>query len=197
MAGNLTLKKAFGSRVIGPDDPRIPGLDQPVEEGAQVELGSAALEVLETPGHGSSDISFYLKSVSEEHPGAVWTGDALFVGGCGRLFECNPQTMWATLRKLRDLPDTTHLYCGHEFTEENYRFAISIEPGNLVVRERLEEVRKLLRMGEYTVPSTVALEKATNVFFRSDTQAVQDALGLSDASPVKVFAELRRKKDFF
>jgi hydroxyacylglutathione hydrolase len=129
--------------------------------------------------------------------GILWTGDTLFVGGCGRLLECNAQTMWNSLQRLASLPDDTLVYCGHDYTLENYEFASGIEPGNRIVKERLEEVRNLRRQGEPTIPSSILLERTTNCFLRAGAPEMKAALGMQGAEAVEVFAELRRRKDIF
>jgi hydroxyacylglutathione hydrolase len=197
VSGNQALKRIFPCEVIGPDDPRIPGLDRPVGEGDRIGVGPARLEVLETPGHGKSDLSFFLAAAPGEDHGAVWTGDTMFVGGCGRLFECGPSTMWTSLQKLSALPGNTHVYCGHEYTKENYEFAVTVVPDDGEVRNRLREVEGQLQKGEFTVPSTMAKEVKTNLFLRAGEPAVQRALGVPGGSTVEAFAELRRRKDVF
>jgi hydroxyacylglutathione hydrolase len=129
--------------------------------------------------------------------GILWTGDTLFVGGCGRLLECNAQSMWDSLQRLASLPDDTLVYCGHDYTLENYEFASGIEPGNPVVKERLEQIRQMLKRSELTVPSTMLQERTTNCFLRAGTPELKAALGMPQAQTVDVFAELRRRKDVF
>jgi hydroxyacylglutathione hydrolase len=129
--------------------------------------------------------------------GILWTGDTLFVGGCGRLLECNAQSMWDSLHKLASLPDDTLVYCGHDYTLENYEFASGIEPANRIVKERLDQVRQLQTQGKLTVPSSISQEKTTNCFLRAGTPELKAAIGMLDASAVDVFAELRRRKDVF
>jgi hydroxyacylglutathione hydrolase len=129
--------------------------------------------------------------------GIVWTGDTMFIGGCGRLLECNAQSMWDSLQKLASLPDDTLVYCGHDYTLENYEFASGIEPGNQVVKEHLDQVRQLQTRGKLTVPSSILQEKSKNCFLRAGTPEMKTALGMPNAQAVEVFAELRRRKDVF
>jgi hydroxyacylglutathione hydrolase len=129
--------------------------------------------------------------------GIVWTGDTLFVGGCGRLLECDAQPMWESLLRLASLPDDTPVCCGHDYTLENYEFALSIEPDNRAVEQRLQEVKHAQRQGRPTVPSTILQEKTTNPFLRADAPELRAALAMREARTVEVFAELRRRKDAF
>ncbi|NKB24343.1 MAG: hydroxyacylglutathione hydrolase [Kiritimatiellae bacterium] len=194
--GNIELKKETGCQIVGPKDERIPGLDHGVGEGDALDM-DGSLRVIETPGHGSTDLSFY-RSPSENDQGCVWTGDSLFVGGCGRLFEGSPEMMWNSLSKLVKLPDETRVYCGHEYTQQNYEFAVEIEPKNVLVEDRLQEVKAMRSEGHSTVPSTIGQEKLTNPFLRAGSSEMKKALSLSeDTSPVEVFAALRHRKDSF
>ncbi|MEM7392301.1 MAG: hydroxyacylglutathione hydrolase [Verrucomicrobiota bacterium] len=194
VSGNLDLKNRFGCEVVGPDDGRIPGLDRPVKEGDVVDFAQG-LQVLETPGHGRSDLSFYLPP--GESKGAVFTGDTLFVGGCGRLFECGPDVMWASLSRLAELPDETEVYCGHEYTLSNYRFARSLDPGHELFKTRFDEVKALRDRNQPTIPSTIGQEKASNPFLQADKAGMKQALNMDGADPADVFGELRHRKDIF
>ena len=196
VAGNLELKSTCGSEVVGPDDSRIPGLDRTVADGDTVNIGPLRLTVIATPGHGRNDVSYYLAADGGSGP-VVWTGDTLFVGGCGRLFEGDPAEMWQSLSRLATLPDETLVYCGHEYTVANYNFAASLEPGNAAVQERRAEVKRIIADGGHTVPSTIAREKATNPFLRATTNEMRQQLGIPDASDVDTFAEIRGRKDRF
>ncbi len=197
VAGNPELKKATGCTVIGPKDARIPELDTAVREGDTVSIGGFELKVMETPGHGRHDISFFLDASSKNPNPRLWCGDTLFVGGCGRLLEADARTMWKSLCRIADLPDETAIYCGHEYTDENLRFALSIEPKQSTVKTRLKDVRATLAKGGYTVPTTLQREKETNIFLRARDPSVHRALGMASASDADVFAELRRRKDQF
>ena len=115
--------------------------------------------------------------------GILFTGDTLFIGGCGRLLECDAKTMWNSLQKLAALPENTNVYCGHDYTLENYEFALETEPNDLLIQQRLNEIRQIVQQGKFTVPSTIAQEKATNLFMRAKTP--------------EIFAELRHRKDMF
>ena len=197
VAGTGELKQKTGCKVIGADKRRIPGIDSVVADGKILEVGDRRVRVIATPGHTSTSVCYYMEPPAGNENGILWTGDTLFVGGCGRLLESNAQTMWDSLQKLASLPEGTLVYCGHDYTLENYEFASGIEPGNQIVKERLEQVRQLQTRGKLTVPSSILLERNTNCFLRADTSDMKAALDMQDAQAVEVFAELRRRKDFF
>ncbi len=197
VAGTDELKQKTGCKVIGADKRRIPGIDLVVTDGQVLPVGNGKVRVIATPGHTSSSVCYYMEPSAGNENGILWTGDTLFVGGCGRLLECDAQSMADSLQRLASLPDDTLVYCGHDYTLENYEFATGIEPGNQVVKERLEKVRHKQTQGEPTVPSSILLERSTNCFLRAGTPELKEALGMQDASEVEVLAELRRRKDVF
>jgi hydroxyacylglutathione hydrolase len=192
--GNLKLKGATGCRIAGPkkDAARIPGIDVGLAEGDRFELGRLQAEVLETPGHTSGHISYWLPEA-----GTLFCADTLFSLGCGRLFEGTPAQMWASLSKLARLPDDARVCCGHEYTQSNARFALSIDPDNKALRKRAEEVDRQRAAGQPTVPTTLGEERAANPFLRPGDPAIRRRLGMESASDVEVFAEIRRRKDSF
>lgn len=194
VGGNLALKAEFKAVIVGPgkDAARIPGIDVGVVEGETFRMGSHAARVLEIPAHTRGHIAFWF-----ETDGCVFTGDTMFAMGCGRLFEGDPPTMWRSLSKLMGLPDGTHLYCGHEYTEANGRFALTVEPGNPDLKARMAEVKAMRVAGLPTLPSTIGLEKKTNPFLRPYSPEIRRTLGLEAAGDVEVFAETRRRKDVF
>jgi len=194
VGGNLALKEATGCVIVGPaaEAARIPGIGRRVGEGDRVAVGAAEFEVIETPGHTAGHISYW--SAGEE---IVFAGDTLFSLGCGRMFEGTPEVMWHSLQKLARLPRGTRLYCGHEYTETNGRFAITVEPNNLDLQARVAEVAELRAAGKMTLPTTIGQELATNPFLRSDRPRLQVAIGMKNAAPADVFGELRRRKDAF
>lgn len=194
IGGIEELKAATGCRVVGAraDAHRIPGLDVLVGDGDRVRVGRAEAVVMEVPGHTSGHIAYWF---ADER--VLLCGDTLFGLGCGRLFEGSPADMWTSLLDLRALPDTAQVYCAHEYTEANARFALTIEPDNAALRARADEVRRLRAEGKPTVPSSMGLEKTTNPFLRGDVPALQAALGLGGRPAVEVFAEVRRRKDVF
>ncbi len=178
--GNAAIKQATGARVTGPaaEANRIPTLDRGVGEGDRVAIGASKAHILAVPAHTAGHIVFHLP---DEH--LVFVGDTLFAMGCGRLFEGDAAQMHANLQRLAALPEDTLVYCGHEYTLANGRFALFAEPDNEAVASRMVEVEAARAAGEATVPTTIALERATNPFMR--------------APNVEVFAERRRAKDNF
>ncbi len=196
-AGTTELKQKTGCKVIGADKRRIPGIDSVVADGQILSVGERKVRIIATPGHTSTSVCYFMEPSTGNKNGILWTGDTLFVGGCGRLTECNAKSMWDSLQRLASLPDDTLVYCGHDYTLENYEFASGIEPGNQVVKERLDQVMHLQTQGKLTVPSSILLERTTNCFLRAGTPELKAALGMQQAQAVEVFAELRRRKDVF
>ena len=192
--GNVELKKETGAKITGPkhDADRIPGIDIGVAEGDTVELGRARAQILDIPAHTKHHIAFWFGTDN-----AVFTGDTMFAMGCGRLFEGTPARMWTSLNKLAALPGETRVYCGHEYTLSNGKFALTVEPNNAVLRKRLAEVERLRADNKPTIPSTIAQERETNPFLRAASRDLRAALGMPDASDVDVFAETRKRKDLF
>lgn len=158
--GNLQVKQT-GARVSGPaaESDRIPGLDTPLREGATVRIGTHEAEVWEVPGHTLGHIAYVFRGA-----GLAFVGDTMFAMGCGRLFEGTPAQMYESLRRIAGLPGDTKLYCAHEYTLANARFAAHVEPHNAAVARRLADVEQARQRGESTVPTTVAAERATNPF---------------------------------
>ena len=193
--GIPALKQEFGVTVTGPraEAASIPGLDRGVAAGEIIALGATALSVLAAPGHTLGHIVFH-----DSAGGHLFSGDALFSLGCGRMFEGTPGPMWAGLKRLRDLPDETLVYCGHEYTAANARFARSIDPGNPELKLRAEEVQRLRDAGRFTVPAVLGREKAANPFLRADAPELAAAMGISPgADAADVFAAIRKAKDDF
>ena len=192
--GNIDLKRATGCKVVGArtDAGRIPGIDVSVGEGEVVMIGKHMGRVIEVAGHTRGHIAFWF-----EESDALFSGDTLFSLGCGRLFEGTPADMWKSLQKIRNLPDETQVYCAHEYTNSNADFALSIDSENGVLQSRADEILKLREAGKPTVPSLLGAEKKANPFLRVDDPAFQAAVGMADANPVDVFAEVRHRKDVF
>lgn len=193
-AGIEAVKSKTGCTVIGPADEAgsIPGLDIEVKEGDKVEVGTPKARVIDTPGHTRGHVSYYFPD-----DGMVFVGDTLFSVGCGRLFEGDAHTMWSSLQKLAKLPPETKVYCGHEYTQANCRFALTVEPDNEALKERAAEVEKLAARHEPALPTTIGQELATNPFLRPASPAIQKRLGMEGGAPAEVFAEIRRRKDTF
>jgi hydroxyacylglutathione hydrolase len=192
--GNLGLKQATGAVVVGPapDRARIPGIDIALDEGERFRLGDAEAEILFIPGHTKGHIAFHFRGER-----ALFCGDTLFSLGCGRMFEGTAPMMWASLDKLRRLPPETRVFCGHEYTAANARFAVSIDPENQALRRREHEIAQLRAQDKPTIPSTMGEECAANPFLRADDPALAAAVGLPHAPPAEVFGEIRRRKDNF
>lgn len=192
--GNLALKRATGCKIAGAraDAERLPGLDVPLHDGDLFHLGGHAARVMATPGHTRGHLSYWF-----EQDQALFCGDTLFLMGCGRLFEGTPEQMWASLSALRALPDETRVFCAHEYTQSNARFARTVERGNPDLLARIAEVDAARARHLPTVPALLGREKATNPFLRADIAAVQQGVGMAGADPAKVFGEIRRRKDAF
>jgi hydroxyacylglutathione hydrolase len=190
--GNLELKQETGAVVVGPgkDAARIPGLDVGVDEASGWAFDGREVKVLEVPAHTRGAITFVID-------GNAFTGDTLFLMGCGRLFEGDPGMMWTSLSKLMTLPDDTKIFCGHEYTESNGRFALTLEPGNQALQARMAEVKATRAKGRPTVPATLGLEKQTNPFLRPDNAEIRRHLGMEKADTVTAFGEIRARKDRF
>jgi len=197
VGGVADLQARTGCEVIGVDRTLIPVPDRIAADGDVLAIGDVTIQVLATPGHTRNSVCYYIPA-THDAPGVVYTGDTLFVGGCGRLLECDASTMWQSLQRLAALPDGTLVYCGHDYTLENYEFAVSIDPSNRRLCERLAQVQKAVEYDQPTVPSTMAQEKATNIFLQAGDPQLKAALGMMPAAPPEqVFAELRRRKDLF
>jgi hydroxyacylglutathione hydrolase len=194
VAANLALKERFGLRIVGPkaEAASIPGIDETVEEGAALRFGGEPVHVIATPGHTAGHVSYHFPQ-----SGVVFTGDTLFALGCGRLFECPPPVMFSSLKKLATLPLTTRVYCGHEYTQSNARFALTVDPTNAALKERAAEIDALRAAGKPTLPTTIERELATNPFLRWHDPAVRHTLGMPHAADAEVFAEIRKRKDNF
>jgi hydroxyacylglutathione hydrolase len=193
-AGNLELKQKTGCRVAGArkDEARIPGIDLKLAEGDHFSLGEIDAQVLETPGHTSGHISFWFPDAK-----ALFCADTLFSLGCGRVIEGTHPQMWSSLCKLAALPDDAMVYCGHEYTEANARFALTVDPDNQALQERAAEVGRQRAAGQPTVPTKLGAEREANPFLRAADPAIRRRLGLENASDAEVFAEIRRRKDRF
>lgn len=192
--GNLTLKQATGCTIVGArhDAGRIPGIEVELRNRDTYMVGGASAMIMEVPGHTVGHIAYWFP---ESH--ALFCGDTLFALGCGRLFEGTPEQMWDSLCRLRELPGDTLVYCAHEYTQSNARFARTVERDNDALKRRIAEIDGLRAKGLPTVPSRLDEECETNPFLRADVDSVKRGVGLPDGDPARVFAEIRRRKDAF
>ena len=191
---NLELKAAYGLTIVGAghDAARIPGIDVRVGGGDSYDFAGHRAQVMAVPGHTTGHIAYYFADSD-----ALFCGDTLFALGCGRVFEGTMDQMWRSLSALRALPDDTRVYCAHEYTQANARFALSVDGDNPALVQRAAEIDSLRAAGRPTVPSALGEEKRTNPFLRADDPALAAAVGLAAADPVAVFAEVRGLKDRF
>ncbi len=188
------LKSRYGCKCVGAkkDEGRLPKLKVALNEGDKWKLGETRLRVIDVSGHTVNHIAYYCKKA-----GVVFTGDSLFAIGCGRVFEGTHLMMWESLSKLAALPPETEAYFGHEYTLANAKFALTADPENAALAERAKEVEAMRAKGEFTTPTTIGLELATNPFLRAAEASVQKAMGMEGADPAAVFGEVRRRKDVF
>lgn len=188
--GNADIKAITGCTIVGPKEvTRIAPLDREVVDGDVVMLGETSFRVLDTGGHTLGHITYF-----DAADRIAFVGDTLFALGCGRLFEGTPEQMWTSLQKIAALPDETTVYCAHEYTASNARFALSVDDSK-ALRERAAQIFSARDRGEWTVPTTIGLEKATNPFLRAPQLA--DKVGAAGEPDFKAFAAVREAKDHF
>lgn len=194
VGGNLQLKQQTGCKIIAAQDDsqRIPGIDLGVAEGDVIAIGQHKAKVIATPGHTRAHIVYHFADDK-----LLFCGDTLFVMGCGRLFEGTAEQLWHSLQKLKSLPKETIVYCTHEYTQTNGRFALTVEPDNEKLQQRMLEVNQLRSNNRPTVPTTIADELACNPFFRENCLEIQKKIAMTNNQPVAVFAKLRQMKDRF
>lgn len=190
--GIAALKERYGCKVTGPsgETERIVGLDRTADETTPLSFAGHNVRVIETPGHTLGHIVYYFPDDE-----LLFTGDTLFAMGCGRIFEGDAEGMWGGLLKILELPDKTSIYCGHEYTAANGRFAVNIEPENAALKARMIEVTSLRERNQPTLPTTLKLEKETNPFIRVGSTAIRARLGLERAPDWAVFQRLRELKN--
>ena len=190
--GIPAAKEKYGCHVIGPamSADKIPTLDETIQDGDSFEFGGDKVNVIATPGHTLDMVNFHFVESN-----TLFTGDTLFALGCGRIFEGDPEMMWNSLDRLRQLPPQTTIYCGHEYTLGNAQFSLTVDPENDALISRLKEIEALRAQGKPTLPTTIALELETNPFLRADDLAIRKYLGMDKASNAEVFAEIRKRKD--
>ena len=189
-AGTTEIVAATGAGVHGPAS--ITSVTTPVADGGEIDFGGVKVTAIATPGHTMDMLNFHIPSEK-----LLFTGDTLFAMGCGRLFEGDATTMWASLCKLMSLDDETVIYCGHEYTAANADFALSVDPDNDALLRRVAAVRDLRSAGQPTIPTMLALEKLTNPFLRASDPSIRAHLGMAGADDVDVFTEIRFRKDNF
>jgi hydroxyacylglutathione hydrolase len=182
------------ARVVAPkgEADRVPMVDIKVGEGEIVRVGDLAAKVIETPGHTIGHIVYWF-----ENDNLLFAGDTLFSLGCGRVMEAPMTVMWDSLLKLAQLPEETRVYCGHEYTLANGKFALTVDPTNDMLKQHLEKMTAARAEGKFTLPSTIGLELAINPFLRGDEQEVRAAVGMPNADPADVFSEVRERKNKF
>ncbi len=189
------LKKHTPCRVIAPDA-RIPGVDLITDEVPTIKIGQLHITILHTPGHTETGVCCYIPPAASVPP-LLFTGDTLFAAGCGRVLETDMKTMYNSLQKLAALPPDTLIYPGHDYTEENCLFALTILPHDPDFQARLAQTQQAIRDSLPTVPSTIAEEKRSNIFLRANDPQVKAALKMPAAPDHETFAELRNRKDAF
>ncbi|MFK3775377.1 hydroxyacylglutathione hydrolase [Pseudomonas sp. NPDC089406] len=198
VGGVEALKQTTGARVCGPAHERIPARDLALDDNARVQVLGHEFEVLAMPGHTLGHIAYY---TGQTPTPLLFCGDTLFAAGCGRLFEGTPEQMHHSLQRLAALPEATEVYCAHEYTLSNLRFACAVEPQNPHVRQRFEDVTRLRADNRISLPSTIGLERLTNPFLRTAEtfvkQKADEWKGHSNPSQATVFAALRSWKDVF
>lgn len=198
VGGVTRLKERSGATVYGPARESIAGVDHRLKHGDRIEVLGTQFRVIDIPGHTAGHIAYFAET---QKPPILFCGDTLFACGCGRLFEGTPEQMLASLDALAELPAATRVYCGHEYTVANIRFALAVEPNNRDLQARAATATAMRRRGEPTLPSTIGLELATNPFLRSDTPSVRAAAsGISQGAGlarVSTFAAIRKWKDGF
>jgi hydroxyacylglutathione hydrolase len=194
--GNLSLKDMYGNvTIVGPkaDRDRIPGIDVELKDGDMFDLGASRLRCFDTPGHTKGHVTYYFEDAK-----ALFPGDTLFSMGCGRLFEGSPEQMWSSLSKLVTLPKDTMVFCAHEYTLSNAKFAMHVDPTNQVLQERFKEVVKCRENDIPTVPSSLGVELETNPFLRPWSKEIRATLKISnEASDAEAFGVIRKAKDSF
>ena len=192
--GNLEVQEATGCQIIGPkaDRERIPGIQTELSDGDRFQFGTATAHIFDVPGHTKGHIAYWFGADD-----ALFCGDTLFSLGCGRMFEGTPKQFWTSLQKLRDLPDSTRIYCAHEYTQANAAFARDLDPENPDLKAYSDEIDDLRAKDIPTIPAVLGREKQANPFLRADIASMAANLGMTGADPVDIFAEIRRRKDHF
>jgi hydroxyacylglutathione hydrolase len=204
VAGHEALKRETNCTIYGPgkEERDIPCIDIPIEEGERLTFGSIEVQVLQTSGHTPGGVTYFIPDAADApgggRRGVAFTGDTLFSVGCGRAMEGRHAEMWRSLEKIMALPPDTLIFCGHEYTQANIRFALTVDPENEALLKRKREVDALIDAGKPALPVPLARELETNPFLRVNSAAIRRSLGLGpDAPGATAFEELRRRKDRF
>lgn len=194
VGANLELKEQTNCTILASkiDQLRTPGIDRKLNHGDQIKLGSQVANIFETPGHTLGHIIYYFKDSQ-----ALFCGDTLFSMGCGRLFEGTAEQMWASMQQLKMLPKETKIYCAHEYTLANGKFALSLEPNNQQLIQRIQQVNQLRARNQSTIPSTMEQELDTNPFLREKSLELQQSIEMIGRSDKEIFKKIRRLKDNF
>ena len=194
VGGNKELKKKYNSKILGfkGDEERIPNIDKLLEDNEEFNIGNIKFTTLFIPGHTTGHIAFYSKTEK-----VIFTGDTLFSMGCGRVFEGTYEQMFESLNRIKDLPEDTKIYCGHEYTQKNIEFCIKYNPNNDLLKKTKNTIEEKLKNGEPSIPSTLLKEKQMNIFLRTDDLDVKNILNLKKASNLEIFTKLRDLKDNF
>jgi hydroxyacylglutathione hydrolase len=192
--GIPALKQKYGCRVVAPQEvtSKYSFVDETVREGDKVKVGNLVGNVIDTPGHTNGHISYWF-----HNDALAFVGDTLFSIGCGRVIEGTMDMMWISLKKLRDLPDETEIYCGHEYTLANIKFALTIEPNNGALQARAREAEQEVARKRPTIPTMIGDEKKENPFLRADVPDVAAGIGMAGKPAAQVFAEIRERKNKF
>lgn len=194
VGGNTELKRKYGSKILGfeRDRKRIPEIDILLKDGQEFKIGNLNFKTIFIPGHTSGHIAFYF-----EKEKVVFTGDTLFSLGCGRVFEGTYQQMFDSLNKIKNLPEDTKIYCGHEYTKNNLKFCVEFNPNNNYLKDKEKVIKAKIKDKKPTIPSTIRDEIQTNIFLRYDDPDVKGTLNLKNASDLEIFTKLRDLKDNF
>ena len=194
VGGNQKLKEKYKSKILGfeLDKNRIPDIDISLKDKQSFKIGNTSFEVIFIPGHTKGHIAFYFKNEK-----IVFTGDTLFSLGCGRIFEGTHEQMFNSLNKLKNLPEDTKIYCGHEYTKKNLEFCLVYDQKNDFLKKKSNWVKSKLESNSPTLPSSINEEKKTNIFLRCDDPSIKNALNLNNASEQEIFSKLRDLKDSF
>jgi len=194
VGGNLELKQKTNCEIFASaiDSSRIPGIDKELKHGDKIKLGAQEINIIATPGHTLGHIVYHFPENN-----SLFCGDTLFSMGCGRLFEGSAEQMWHSLQRIKQLPKETLLYCAHEYTQANGEFALTLEPGNQLLLNRLKQVKQLRADNKATVPSSLEQELASNPFLREDSLEIKNTINITAKTAIDTFREIRKLKDNF